>query len=597
MYYENQTEFAEFVKENQRLLFSQKNKSVLVQVFCGRNEITYIKQLVAEISAELPLAHIVGVTTSGEIIDGEVCGRKTVLAISIFEKTDVRVRSFCKEDQDDFVLGKQIATALGSDVAKILILFGAGNQVTAEEVLKGIEVENPELLVAGGSAGQSARENPAMVFDGQDIIENGFIGIVLEGTELDARLYSHLGWHAIGKAMTITKAEGNRVYTINSIPAYQVYRRYLGIDKYDDFLNAVEFPLIIKRNEVLMARTPMIYYDDDSIGFAGEVLQGDIVRLSFGDAGLISEMVEKLCQEIQRKAVESIFVYSCESRRGFLQDLSSCETRPLQKIAPTVGFFTVGEYYHIEGKNYFLNATMTVLTLSEEGEGESIQKEALFCAIPERSIYPDSVADRSKGVLKALAHLVTTVTTELEAANQNLHYIGLHDSLTGVYNRTFFDQEIKRLKKNDDAVGIIICDMDCLKILNDTLGHEFGDKTIKVVANILRQACRKDDVLARIGGDEFAILVERASKEELEAVCLRIEASAQKVRELDPTSFSYLSIGFAQREQGSEDSLSKIFTIADRAMYQYKLKRKEKVRKSIIRDLKKMNCKIVDTRS
>ena len=595
-YYKNQAEFAEFVRQHQQMLFSQENTSVLVQVFCGRNDPGYIKQLLVVISAELPVAYIIGATTAGAIINGEVCGQETVLVISAFQHTTIRIGNFHNEGQGDFVLGRHIAATLGSDMANVVLLFGAGKETTPDQVLKGIEMENPQLLVAGGRAGNSGKVNSELVFYNHGIIDHGFVGVVLEGTVLKVRSYSHLGWQPIGKEMTITKVKGNRVYTINSIPAYQIYRRYLGIDKSCNFLNTIEFPLIVNHNGFLMARTPMIYYEDDSIGFAGELSQGDSVRLSFGDAGLILEMIEQLCLKILQEDVETIFIYSCESRRGFLQELSSIETAPLQNIAPTSGFFTFGEYYHADGKNYLLNATMTVLLLTERDETQrEIEQKDYSCLAPVCLSHADKVVERSRGVLKALTHLINIVTAELEVANHNLHYIGLHDSLTGIYNRTFFDQEMERLGKIDETVGIIICDMDYLKLINDTLGHEFGDKIIKLLVATLQEACRKEDVIARIGGDEFAILV--TGVVDLATVCARIDAVIQTARAQDETHLLYLSMGFAQRTKGSEQSLNEIFTAADKAMYQSKFEQKKMVRDAIMRGFAQLDCKVIDNRT
>jgi len=480
-----------------------------------------------------------------------------------------------------------------------LLLFGAGKETTPDQVLKGIEMENPQLLVAGGRAGNSVKVNSELVFYNHGIIDNGFVGVVLEGTVLKVHSYSHLGWQPIGKAMTITKVKGNRVYTINDIPAYQIYRRYLGIDKSCNFLNAVEFPLIINRNGLLMAKTPIIYYEDDSIGFAGELSQGDSVRLSFGDTGLISEMMEQLCLKIQQEDVETIFVYSCESRREFLQELSDIETAPLQNIAPTSGFFTLGEYYHAGGKNYLLNATMTVLLLTERDEKQrkidKILQGDRSCLAPPILSYTDKVAERSRGVLKALTHLINIVTAKLEAANHELHYIGLHDSLTGVYNRTFFDQEMERLGEINEMVGIIICDIDYLKLVNDTLGHKHGDKIVKLLVTILQEVCRKEDVIARIGGDEFVILV--IGVVDLAAVCARIDASIQTARAQDEAHLLYISMGFAQQAKGTEKSLNEIFIAADKAMYQAKLEQKKTVRDAMMRSFAQLHCKVVDARA
>jgi len=592
-YYKDYLGLVEFVQQHQQLLVSQENTAILVQVFSGRYEAEFIERLTGEILAVLPLAYIVGTTASGVIMNGEVSGLNTVLSISVFQHAVLRGRSFHKVDQEDFQFGRHIAASLASVAAKALILFGTGNSFNVDQVLKGIEMETPRLLVIGGNAGTNSMMNPAFVFYNQDIVKCGLVGLVLEGDDLEAYLYSNLGWQAIGKEMTITEVKGSRVYTINNIPAYQVYQRYLGIDKIGNFLNVVEFPLILKRRGILTARTPMIYYKDDSIGFAGEFAEGEKVRLSFGDQGLIFEMIEKLCQEINQRAVEGIFVYSCESRRGFLQDFASIETRPLQKLAPTAGFFTAGEYYHSVGMNQLLNATMTVLVLAEQGD--SLQKQGKMtcdgvgCTDTVYSLYQDSIAGRSSGVMKALAHLINTVTTELEQANKELYYIGLHDSLTGLYNRTFFEQGMKHLAKVDDSVGIIICDMDCLKLVNDTLGHEFGDRMLRLLASIMLESCREEDIVARIGGDEFAILVKGNAESEAEGICERIAAGAKKVRDLRKDNLLYLSVGFAFKEKKSAQSLSEVFKNADNAMYQYKLKYKDQVRNAIMKGLDQMN--------
>ena len=95
--YKNQVAFAEFVREHKEILFSQENTSVLVQVFCGRNDRLYIKELVTKISYELPLSYIVGATTAGAIINGEVYGLETTIAITVFQSTVVRVKSFIKK--------------------------------------------------------------------------------------------------------------------------------------------------------------------------------------------------------------------------------------------------------------------------------------------------------------------------------------------------------------------------------------------------------------------------------------------------------------------------------------------------------------------
>jgi len=98
--------------------------------------------------------------------------------------------------------------------------------------------------------------------------------------------------------------------------------------------------------------------------------------------------------------------------------------------------------------------------------------------------------------------------TKRKAVEAELKFMSLHDSLTGLYNRISFEQEMQRLDREKFlSVGIIVCDVDGLKLVNDTLGHNAGDKILKTATDILKNSFREKDIIARIGGDEFAILL------------------------------------------------------------------------------------------
>jgi diguanylate cyclase (GGDEF)-like protein len=572
-YYNDFNGLSEFVRNNQKILGYYDNSAVLIQIFNGQCDQNFLKKLLAELTELMPQALILGTTTSGEIMDGKVSGLKTVLSFSIFQQTMIRTGFFPKGHLNDFELGQKIGLALGSSKARLLILFSTGGTVKSKSVLKGLESLYPGLPVAGGIAGTNAS---GCFVSCQDQITNcGVVGVVLEGDKLQVNCYSNLGWQPIGKEMSITKVDGLRVCTIDNIPAYQVYRKYLGLDTHN-FTNAMEYPLLVKRHGSIIARTPNFYYDDDSITFEEEFVTGEKVRFSFGDIELISEAVDNLCQEIRQYPAESIFVYSCECRRGFLQELSKIETEPLQEIANTSGFFTYGEFYTNNKINQVLNATMTVAVLTETGKKIPDYRTKAAKENTGESFHfsKDKLVARRIGVLKALTHLINTVTAELVTANEQLQYIGLHDSLSGLYNRAFFEQEMKRLETCDCPVGIVICDIDGLKAMNDTLGHSFGDKMICIAAKAISESCQKEAIVARIGGDEFAILITNPSLAMLRNIRKKIMTQAAKYRRSQPEFCLFLSVGFALSENGGGKNLGDIFKIADAQMYNYKMKNK-----------------------
>ncbi|MBP2650664.1 MAG: diguanylate cyclase [Firmicutes bacterium] len=417
-YYDDFKSLVEFITKNQDCIFDRNASAVFVQIFSGHCEGEYLSQVSAEVSRLVPHACIIGSTTGGEITNGKVSVLKTVLSFSIFYYSKVRCTLLEKNKDDDYSLGLSLATQLTSPTAKIMLIFATSLSVDVNKLLLGIHKGNPNLPVAGGCAGDICNMKQAIVCCNGKISEAGVVGAVFEGEKLTATRYWNLGWQPIGKTMTITKAEGVRIYTIDHQPAYQVFQKYLGLDPTEKLHNAIEYPLIVSRCGIQVARVPMILHDDNSISFAGDVLDGETVRLSFGNIGLILDETNRFFEKIKQQPVESIFVYSCSSRKSYLQNSAHLEYEHLQAIAPTAGFFTSGEFFHLNDTNQLLNVTMTILALSEDcQELKTANRKKNFS-----KVQLDKLAEDNLGVLKVLTHLINTVTSELEQANAQLQY-------------------------------------------------------------------------------------------------------------------------------------------------------------------------------
>jgi diguanylate cyclase (GGDEF)-like protein len=115
---------------------------------------------------------------------------------------------------------------------------------------------------------------------------------------------------------------------------------------------------------------------------------------------------------------------------------------------------------------------------------------------------------------------------ELESRNRELQQQALHDPLTKVYNRQFFDEtldrEASRCQRSAAALGVLFIDIDHFKSVNDTFGHQFGDQVLKQVSQVVQSAIRASDVLARYGGEEFVVLASHATERGLEKLAERI---------------------------------------------------------------------------
>lgn len=163
--------------------------------------------------------------------------------------------------------------------------------------------------------------------------------------------------------------------------------------------------------------------------------------------------------------------------------------------------------------------------------------------------------------------------SDRKALEEKLSYLTYHDSLTGLKNRIFYDKQIEKLNTlNNLSVGVIVCDLDNLKIINDTMGHSKGDLIIKSVSNLLLRIENDDISVSRIGGDEFVILVKNTDEITVAEICQKIDLLVNNHNLSNEEYSIQLSIGYAFTEK-SVGKMQEIFKIADKNMYANKLHR------------------------
>lgn len=147
------------------------------------------------------------------------------------------------------------------------------------------------------------------------------------------------------------------------------------------------------------------------------------------------------------------------------------------------------------------------------------------------------------------------------------------DSLTGVYNRFYFEEagqrEVERAKRYGVPFSVVIVDVDNLKLINDRFGHFVGDEVIKETAGLLERSCRRSDIVARWGGDEFVLLLSQTDERGARETINRLKELAQRSL-LFPIS---LSCGFGTWQKGQ--SLNEMFYQADLLMYEEKKRLKK----------------------
>lgn len=175
--------------------------------------------------------------------------------------------------------------------------------------------------------------------------------------------------------------------------------------------------------------------------------------------------------------------------------------------------------------------------------------------------------------------------TERKRQEEKIKKLTYRDSLTGLYNRRFFEEELKRLDtKRQLPISIIMADVNGLKIINDSYGHQKGDEVLEKTADILKSSLREEDILARQGGDEFAVLLPKTSKKECSKILSRIKKKTKKVKDNKLQVPVSVAVGMAVKNEMSED-INEVYQKADDAMYKNKLSASRSTKSRVVNNL------------
>jgi len=252
-------------------------------------------------------------------------------------------------------------------------------------------------------------------------------------------------------------------------------------------------------------------------------------------------------------------------------------------ILPDANMHNLSEVYkaHKPGKNEPYPPDEMPIILGMQGSKSHI--DDMVVERPDGSellleIFGTPVLD-DKG--KPWASLVTFLDiTERKKAEENLVYLSYHDFLTGLYNRRFFEEEMVRLNTERNLpITIMMGDLNGLKLINDSFGHASGDEYLKKAARVIKDTFRGDDIVSRIGGDEFAILLARTDESEAVQILdrLKTKTSNENVDGID------LSIAFGYHTKTNMDEdIAKVLENAENHMYRQKLYDRESVRSKTI---------------
>ncbi len=218
-----------------------------------------------------------------------------------------------------------------------------------------------------------------------------------------------------------------------------------------------------------------------------------------------------------------------------------------------------------------------IATLSQVG-AIAVCHVALAAATPGLDVASLVYASRATGELAPIllvAYLTTTLSADISEAREHIETLAQTDALTGLANLRLFNEVWQRehsaCEREQRCYALLMIDMDKLKSINDSFGHEGGNSAIKLVAQCLQRSIRGTDTAARFVGDEFAVLLPGASPEIAEAVINRVRHNVYKTT-LDLRSRMIrcsVSIGLVNYPKDGRDP-RELLSLADRRMYRDK---------------------------
>lgn len=202
----------------------------------------------------------------------------------------------------------------------------------------------------------------------------------------------------------------------------------------------------------------------------------------------------------------------------------------------------------------------------------------------EKSLIKEKVYEISRIYIFSLAIIIFLVSVLIlyslkeyllrKTYNDKLEDLALYDTLTKIPNREYFNRKIEQNIKEKKSFSLLFLDLDGFKAINDTFGHHIGDEVLKAVSKKLRNSVKEKDFVARMGGDEFTIIMNDIRMKEIENICLRIIKNISEDMIIDENICKVgISIGVSRYPNDGEN-IDQIIRIADDMMYLVKSKGK-----------------------
>lgn len=541
---------------------------------------------------------VFGCSTAGEITSGKMLNNSVVAMAfnsNIFSEAKVEIVDLSSESVNidaafesfDNYYNESTYTMDATRYLGLILIDGISMK---EERVMDLIGNRTNVYFVGGSAGDDLKFNKTYVYSNGKSFSGSAVLILLKMNEYaEFGIIKTQSFKILDKTLVANKvnAETREVIEFNNKPAIVAYAEAVGASSIEDapkYFATNPVGLIVGDND-LFVRSPRQMIGTN-IKFYCNLLEGMEVRL------LESEnIIEDTKNALEMKAIdfgkiEGIINFNCIERTAELEEKNQiAQYGQLFSDIPTIGFSTYGEEYighmnqtstmlvfrYCSGKTYNDSKICTqIITRKNQNALKRTNAELLKQKMELQKLVQErnQQLEDTTAALEEFNFMLEDEINERTRREEEIRYLSYHDKLTGLYNRRYYEEAINSLDtKINLPISIIMGDVNGLKIINDSFGHQKGDELLLKAASGIAKTCRADDVVARWGGDEFVILLPRTRSEEAEEIINRIN------RQFSKEQFGQLqvSVSFGWDTKNSpEEDILQVLKKAEDYMYEQK---------------------------
>ena len=397
------------------------------------------------------------------------------------------------------------------------------------------------------------------------VLTRGMLVVAFCGKTLEVLVTRNFGWNTLGREITATRVEGHTVKELDGGVPLKIYERYFGVKDDGNFgVDAALFPLCFEEADgSVSARVPLrIEEGTGELTFGLPLQEGTKVRLAYGDPyGILSKAAEN-ARDMSAFSPQAILGTACIGHYLLLGDDVVTEMSPCAGC-PSATSFMFGEVRRVSGHIITANLNVLLVGMKEDpGYVKNIQLQTKRVAH----------LSYNRKMLAFMSHFIRVSEEELSSANQRLTQLASRDALTNLLNRREMERLLKdavaQSQEHKTPLSVILMDIDHFKGVNDTYGHDMGDKVLLTVADAISHTIRGSDAGCRWGGDEFFIILQGAPLAVAGRVGERIRRSVE-ASEMPFEKNITVSVGVAAFDPEKDNELQ-LFKNADEALYQAK---------------------------